>query len=324
MGVSNAKVCGMRLRLTRKRLLVVLMVASATSALLGQPLAARLRPVVQVVLMPFGNAGMYLTTAFRRHLNGLFSQGIPLDEAERLNAENQRLRDELGELRRKLMNKDRQLSEIPNFCKRYGPDGRFPWELIPARVVMTDSLPYGLTRVLSLPGGANLGTGERVLLTDRSKALLARDPAAVCSSALAGRVIESSAYTARLQLLTDRGFRTKARILRDATRTPRRIVIMATGREVPLTKASDPIDVEAYGDGASGLIVENVREYHNVKPGDHLVTCDDEYFLPAAVPIGEVTDVRRYPKSPGFVQLRVKPRAELASLRDVYIVVPPP
>ncbi len=47
-----------------------------------------------------------------------------------------------------------------------------------------------------------------------------------------------------------------------------------------------------------------------------------ERFLPAEIAIGKVVVVEPDPDKPGFCKLVVKPDADLAALREVYIVVP--
>ncbi len=63
---------------------------------------------------------------------------------------------------------------------------------------------------------------------------------------------------------------------------------------------------------------------YNVKVGDWLVTSHRDSFLPAGVRIGQVAEVSDDPKRRGlYVMLRIKPHANLSTLRDVYIVEPP-
>jgi cell shape-determining protein MreC len=268
---------------------------------------------------------MYLSTAFKSRLGDALSPEISQPEARRLKQEHEALINRIGALERAVRQRERLLKDLQNFRGMYGPRRRFPWELIPARVVMMDALPYGATRVINVGRAEGIEPGvkatERIILTDRSKALLQEKLATVTGSALVGRVVESSAYTARLQLVTDRGFQIKGRIIRDVG-NPRTITDMPAGVRVALSGENATLDVEAQGDGAGGLVVQNVKEYENVLPGDVLVTRDEDYYLPAQVSIGTVTDVEKYPDSPGFVTLRVRPQVNLGRLRYVYIVVP--
>jgi cell shape-determining protein MreC len=142
---------------------------------------------------------------------------------------------------------------------------------------------------------------------------------------LVGRIDEAGAYTARLQLLTDRGFQMAGRIRRniDPAR-PRMVTVMEAGAAVvPLTPENNKeIEVIARGDGSSGMVVEYVKAYHNVLAGDLLVTSGEEAILPTEINVGVVTEVRPDAKDPHRSTLVVRPHADLDSLREVFVVVP--
>jgi cell shape-determining protein MreC len=74
------------------------------------------------------------------------------------------------------------------------------------------------------------------------------------------------------------------------------------------------------GDGEGSLIV-TVAKAHAIRPGDSLVSRTDEKFLPAEIAIGKVVVVEPDKDKPGFSKLVIKPDADLAALREVYIVV---
>ena len=84
-----------------------------------------------------------------------------------------------------------------------------------------------------------------------------------------------------------------------------------------------PVDAAATGDGADGMVITGVDAFVNIQPGDVVVASGGDGLLPAEVRIGEVSDVEDDPERKGlFVNLKVRPAADLATLRDVYIVVP--
>jgi len=330
MGLTRWVGCmRVRFRITRRRLLAAALVTSVASSLAGQPLAGWIRPRVQAVFMPFGDGGMYLTRAFTEKVENAVSRSLEPTEARKLRRENENLRNVIFQLERRLHDQQQRLSEVQGFRNLYGRGREFPWILLPARVVLADSLPYGKTRTLNVGGAHGVTNGlrvtERILLTGRAKAIWPENLSVVTATALVGRVVESSAQTARLQLLTDPGCRMLAKIVRDPSRR-REITLVPQGLRVPLSKDNAVVNeiVEVQGDGSNLLIVSNVKEYHNVWPGDYLVSCREDYYLPAGVLIGRVERVEPYPKSPGFVRLRVRPQADLANLRNVYIVVPRP
>ena len=321
----------MRVRLTKKRLLAILMLASAASSLAslaGPGWAARMRSMAQSALVPFADSGMFLTTTVQGRIHQAFRGRQSPEEAQRLEQERAYWINENDRLQRELQQHKQQIRELQNFRALYGPREEFPWELIKARVVMADSLAYGSGRVVSFSATPLVRPGlkvtERLILTDRSKALMPGELPAVSDSALVGRIVGSSAHTATLQLVTDAGFRCGARVFRDL-RQPRPITVMPNARRETLTAENNvPIDVWVSGDGADGMIVRDVKKFDNVLPGDRLVTRDEDYYLPAQVAVGEVTEVTENAASPGFVTLKVRPHSELASLRNVYIVAPKP
>jgi cell shape-determining protein MreC len=170
-----------------------------------------------------------------------------------------------------------------------------------------------------------LAVTTRQLITNRAKWMPPR-LAVVSHSALVGRILEAGAFTARLQLLTDRGYQVHGRIRRIISPNRTRMITVTAGdmpRTAPLTPANnEPIDVIARGDGARRLVVEDVKEYHNVQPGDLLVTATHEENLPTEIHVGKVVEVTRDRKDPHRVRVFVQPHADLESAREVFILSP--
>jgi len=317
----------MRMRLHGKSaaswVLTAMLAAAGLCALLGPGFSGRLRSAVGSVLAPLGDGGMYLATSVESRGETIGQRGLSPQEARRLADTNDRLRRSLATLEAE---NARLIGERGELSRLYGAIPYGQWELVPARVVAADSLPYGRSRLInagrSRGAAADEAVTTRSLLTDRSKAL-PPNLAAITGSALAGRIVEAGAFTARLQLVIDRGFRTRARVHRAVD--GRRITVMEGGlaTEQPLSgDRNRAIPVEARGDGTA-LLVEDVNAYHAIAPGDWLMTPGDDAFLPAQVPIGRVIEVIDDPKRRGlFVSLRVEPAADLDILREVYLVVP--
>ncbi|HOD80532.1 MAG: rod shape-determining protein MreC [Planctomycetes bacterium ADurb.Bin126] len=319
---------------SRQKTLVILIALSVLSSLLGNGLADRLREAVHPFFAPFGDAGMYLATAFRDHIRSFSGPSLTPVEAQRLIETNRELEGRLLAIEDALadrLQREREMRQIAS--QLFGPVQDLPCELIPGRVVANDSLPYG-RRVMVNVGrawGAEPGVSATTVrvLTDRSKAL-PENLATISQSALVGRVVETGAFTARLQLVSDQGYRVAGRIRRLIQPGRRRKVTIVVrdgggGGEYDLTPALErqfPVLVQARGDGADGLVVENVSALHGVCAGDYLVSSGDDPFLPAEVRIGEVVEVKADPKHQNFQTLYVKPHADLSSLREVYIVVP--
>lgn len=327
-----------RARLTKRRLLLVLIGGAGVMALLGPDAAGPLRRTVHYALAPLGDAGMYLTTGFRSHFGATAGENLSPAELRHLTETNRMLRGRLVELERKLAEYWRQEKQKRRL---YGQLRDFPCELIPARVVAADSLPYAQTRILNAgrTHGARPGAmvTTRELLTDRSKAIppgraaivdttLPMRLAAITSAALVGELTkETGAFTARLRLLTNPDFEIPAVIHRVIdVRRPRKITVLTAGAAASQTLGpanNAPIPVMARGDGRSEMVV-HAAAVHNIKIGDWLMTSYTSGFLPAGIRVGEVVGVTDDSKHPGFVNLRIRPHADPASLREVYIVEP--
>jgi cell shape-determining protein MreC len=268
---------------------------------------------------------MYLTTSAKSRASSLkWWDTISTEDARRYQQQNEELLGRLNAVEAELARRMQQDVTIDGIRKLYGPVKDFPYELIPARVVAGDAMPYGQTRLLNT--GAEKGTRvtTRVLLTDRSKALPIR-LAAVTPTALVGEVVESSAFAARMRLVTDRGYSTTHALIRRVIdpKKSRQITVVEAASVQPLNaKNNAPIPVKAYGDGVSSVLVPRVKAYHNVQPGDLLVTMPDDPMLQAELRIGVVEEVQPDKDDPHFVTLKVRPSADLAALREVFLVVP--
>lgn len=320
----------MRFRTTwsKRRTLLLALAISILAIVMGRSAAAPLRNAADFLLAPVGDAPMYAATALKS-LGGEEPVGRSTRaDLERLRSENAYLRQLAGHWQRQEEIQKRRAEELANFQALYRPAADLACELIPARVVGSAGLPYHRARMLRTPlprsGYEGSPVTARTLLTDRAKALPPR-LAVVTGSALVGRIAEAGAYTARLQLLTDRGYKMTGRVRRIIDpANPRMVTVMeGTAAVVPLTPENNKeISVNAHGDGAGAMVVEHVKAYQNVLPGDLLVTSGDEAALPTEINVGVVTEVRLESKDPHCVTLLVSPHAKLESLREVFIVVP--
>lgn len=306
----------------------VLMLAAGVLALLGPDAAVQLRSMCHWALAPLGDAGMYLTTS----LKGQTRPAVDLtdEQAAALVRENEQLRsvvttqrEYLRRINRELQGGGRAFRNV--FSHAFGPNADVPVRLVAARAVATDSLPYGWTRVLNAGSrdhvqGGMLAT-QRLLLTDREKSL-PENLAVLADSALIGRIIEAGAFTARLQLITDAGFATRAHVARVIDPgNPRQVQV--NDRRQPLTPQIN-FAVEAYarGNGTGEMVCDPIPAVHNIRPGDVLQTRGDQALLPVPVAIGRVAAVEDDPEHAGMVIVRVAPLADLPAVRNVYIVVP--
>jgi len=317
---------------TKRRGVAAALAASAVLTLLGRTASRPLRHAADLLLAPVGAAPMYAATALKGLGRDERTARAGEEQVRRLRQENRYLSYLAGHWKYQHQLQKRRAQELANFHALYRPTSDLPCELVPARVVGTGGLPYTRSRILHTPSRDDIIPGEpvatRLLLTDLSKALPCQPEhlfAVVTGSALVGRIVSAGAYTARLQLLSDRDFQMAGRIRRVIDPSRPRMVTVTEGAaaEVTLTPENNrQIEVIARGDGADGLIVEHVKAYHNVRPGDLLVTSGDDRVLPTEINVGQVTEVRPEAKEPHRVTLRVRPHADLGTLRDVFIVVP--
>lgn len=315
---------------TKPRVLVALMLAAVVLSLLRGLAADPLRRIAGYALAPVGDAGMYLSTSLKSQLRQIGGGGLTPEQADEL-------RERIAALERQLISVESRNVRLHHFLETsriisdmYAPTTSVLADrLIPARVVAGDALPYGQTRLGNAGRLAGVEPGSwvttRLVLTDRAKALQ-KDLAAITPQALVGRTTEETgAFTARIRLVTDRAFGMGATIKRKVD--GRTIITDQDGSAVEARLTEDnnariPVWVE--GDGAGGMVVSEVTAYHNVQPGDWLMTTGDDHMLPIAIPIGRVEKVEPNPDDPQVVTLRVRASAELTALRDVYIIAPPP
>ncbi len=293
-------------------ILAILMLFSMLTALLGQRAANPLRSAIRLVLVPPGDGAMYLATQFKEGGKPTGTDLTP-KQIQRLQKENEVLCQMIYGVAKDRDKWRRRATIVEGVRARFGGATDFPYDLIPARVVAVDSLPYGTGRVLGTGRSKGAVDGAPVttrgLQIDRPKALLKgsagiawpQNLMTVTSARLVGRISQAGEYTASLQLVTDAGFSMNAVIRRKRDGRPFNVT--------PVT-----------GDGKESLIV-TVPEAHGIRPGDTLVSRADERFLPAEIGIGKVVVVEPDPDRPGFSKLVVKPDADLAALREVFIVV---
>ncbi|MBI5723699.1 MAG: rod shape-determining protein MreC [Planctomycetes bacterium] len=323
------------MRPTNTIVLMILLTASGITTLVGSGFSSRLRGLASLPLAPLGDGGMYLSASVRERMKELASEQVSQEQARELKNTCEELRDtvislEAGneELRRRLEELQALRpggSEKP--ASRSFAPLEYDYELIPAHVIMADSLPYSHGRLVNPKRSGAIAPGmpvaARRLITDRLKNIPSGLPV-INTMQLVGRIIESGPFTARMQLVTDRDFRSvPARIIRIIDPHNPRQVIINSAIQTLTEDINRPISVIVDGDGADGMTISDVPHDHQVRPGDRLATSGKDLALPAAIPIGTVTDVKGDPKNPSCVIIKVRPLMDLSAIRDVYIVWTP-
>jgi len=314
---------------TRKHLLGIFLAATAIAAVMGERAARPLRQVAGFLLPPLSDAPMYAVTQIGSGLSGRRPAAIGPKEADRLRRENDYLRRLSAYWRYREEVYRKRSEDLANFKGMYGATRDLACELIPARVVAAGTLPYDQTRMVSRTSPRRIQQGAAVttrqILTQRSKVLPPR-LTVVNANFLVGRITDSGAFTARLQLATDRNFRMHARIRRVIAPGRPRMVTVTEGdlpRTTPLGPENNhPIEVLAVGDGARRLVARQVKEYYKVRPGDLLVASPSQENVPTEIHIGKVVEVRRDREDARRVTVFIEPHADLENIRNVYILSP--
>lgn len=318
---------------SRRTVLAVFLAASVVMFVLGPVASGWVRAKTDWLFAPFGDALMGPATSFKAHLAGMDAGEFSPAEVRRIVKWNESLRSQLYDLEEQMIELRRREAFARVFSEElFGGSRELPCTLVPARVVGADSLPYGSNRLLNVGRSRGAAPGRRVttrlLLTDRSKAI-PTGYRTITANALVGRITETSAFTARLQLLTDPGFGVRANVRRAYDpQNPRQVRIERKGSPPQLLMLTDKlareelIAVDLRGDGSQGLVAEDVKASHDIRPGDWVQTRRDDALLPAVVRIGQVVEVTPRPDNSLFVTLRIRPHADLDSLREVYIVCP--
>jgi len=325
-------------RLSKRRVLVAMLGAAIITSLLGSLVSDILRMPANCALAPVSDYVKASTSAFKSAMADREAPAMSASEAARLRGEVEQWKSEAqarswGEIH--WWDKYRRVQNTRN---AYGASLK-RCELIPARVILGEALPYGRSETVAKGTIHGVEKGMRVIdvLTDRSKALPADDrmraitgfsPAAgkpIAGSVLVGWVEAAGSFTARVRLVTDKRFKIAAFLQRriDPYR-PRKIIGKTPDgpTETILTRQNNKlIKVMLRGDGERGLVTtDDIPKDHNIRAGDWLWTIGRSAKLPIRLRIGEVVSVAPSAKKPNFVTMRAEPATELGSLRDIFIV----
>ena len=181
----------------------------------------------------------------------------------------------------------------------------------------------GKVRELCTPysvAGTDSGPRASLLLAGSSFGQLREGMYAIVPTGLVGRITQAGAAGARLQLISDVGFRVLGSFARFA------------GSRFMMIK--DPAQVVVQGGGpgrggvmliGGGLTLETVKAA-GLRVGDWVIVNDPE--LPSVLQgrqLGRLTDIRQRPDAPiGFAQLTVKPERDLMGLREVLVLTKDP
>ena len=194
--------------------------------------------------------------------------------------ENAALRRELVELRGMLTRHDAVLHENARLRELYESRARAREDMLVAELVGMSENPVRITIDKGLLREVRVGHA----VTD--------------SQGLLGQVVETSALTSRVLLLTDSSHSVPVRVLRN------------------------DVYAIAAGDGEDGLVLKNIPSTLDVRQGDRLVTSGLGGRFPPGYPVGEVT---AFVQAPGelFATATARPTAAIDRLRQVLVVLTP-
>jgi len=317
----------------------VMLAVAAITSLLGALVSDHLRMPAACALSPVSNYVKASTSAFKSAMVDREVSAMSASEAARLRKEIEQFRSIAWARSRGEIYWWKQYRSIQRTRNAFGTS-LDTCELIPARVILGEALPYGQSQTIAEGTIHGVEKGMRVVdvLTDRSKALPADDRMRaitgyshdsgkpIAGSVLVGWVEAAGSFTARVRLVTDKRFKIKARIVRkiDPVNPRRAIVKTPEGLTEKILTPKDNEETEIMvtlsGDGERGLITDDIQKGHNIRAGDWLVTSGLSAKLPVQLRIGEVVSVAPSDTTPNFVIARVAPAAELGALRDIFIV----
>ena len=330
-------------RLSKKRVLIALLVVAIATSLLGSWVSDLLRMPATCAMAPVSDFLRAATSAFKSAMADREEPAMSASEAARLREEVKRWRSKADECNRRGLYWWKRCRAIQHTRSAYGAS-LDTCELIPARVILGESLPYGQSQTVAKGTIHGVKKGMRVIdvLTDRSKALPADDrmravtghaPFAgkpITGSVLVGWVEAAGSFTARVRLVTDKRFKIDAWLQRKidpakprkvTTTTPEGLAdVFLTHDDVYDTKGKENITTTLGGDGERGLITNSISKDYNIRAGDWLWTLGQSAKLPVQLRIGEVVSVAPSDRNPNFVIAKVAPSAVLGTLRDIFIV----
>ena len=193
-------------RISKKTVLAGLVLVSVVLTLLPARWSRWIGHTVRPLLAPLGQAGMYLTTHVRSRVDELTAQPAPGEDAE--------LAVFLAAVERHIADQQAKIQQLQQWRSILG---EFPCKLIDARVVGVEGLPLRDRRMLDAGSADGVAPGD--LATTRRllhpfQVALPRHLTVLGRNYVVGRIADSGAHTATLELVTDPAFRMPANLWR--------------------------------------------------------------------------------------------------------------
>jgi len=191
-------------------------------------------------------------------------------------------------------------------------------QLIPARVLVSDMVPWRSSRLLTAGTVQGVERGAPVVsdyfTIDRGSnvAGIRTGQAILLGETLVGIVVRVGTHTSRVQLLSDPATQMKVRIGRYAddrfTILPGYFWLVGRGRGTMEVRDVKVEDVDA------GLI----------QVGDQVLSDPARSALPAALIVGTVSKITPDPREPLFAALTIEAAVDVGELERVYVFAPTP
>ncbi len=303
----------------------------------------RLSHYARPVLVPFSHLGTQGVVHLRGRGSELTGPG-PDVESARIRALGQdvmKRQEIIDDLNRKLaeMRNWRSIFRKPIPDPAGGPLMAYRCKLIDAAVIGGESLPARDRKLLWAGSKQGVARGDLAMtkrLLHEFETALPAGLTALGRNFVVGSIADAAGYSATLKLVTDPTYHSEARLLR--------LVRPGQTREIRVSKQSpggvglttrqfrhdgrseapavvgEAVNVNADGNGKE-IVCRQVPAHHGVREGDMLTTARTA-ALPFRLTIGEVRTVEVDKSDPHLVTVYVKPLADLATLREVYIVLP--
>lgn len=198
-------------------------------------------------------------------------------DQDALRRENKKLKQEILTLRGVLTRHDAVLAENAKLRDLYDSRERSREHMLVAELVAISENPLTITIDKGRLG--ELRVGHTV----------------IDSSGLLGQIVETSAFTSRVLLITD------------------------SSHSVPVRALRNDVRAIATGDGKDGLVLKDIPATLDIRTGDHLVTSGLGGRFPPGYPVGEVDSVVVQGDAP-FARATVRPAAALDRSRQVLVV----
>lgn len=311
--------------MTRRRVVAALLGLSLLSCLLAPTGGRRLRTAAATLLAPLSHAGTSVILRVRQNVDDLTAEQLTEQQARAALEENRALRAQALAYEQIIADQSEQLRRLEFWREILPPEEQFPCALIPAAVIGGDATVYRGSRLLqpALEVRAGAAVTTLGLAVGQDKAI-PPGYAVLGSTALAGRIVESGGWVARMQTVLDADFVIEAQVKRMIADpdNPRTIEDERLRIARPLQPDDPMVPVTVGGLGKEHLATRHaVPAFYNFRAGDMVVTRGDS-TLPACIIIGTVSAVRPERSDPNHVWLDVTPAVDLRTLREAYVVQP--